>query len=121
MKKLLIFIVVIVVVVVIWFFWPRPFEQGQFTLVNQADWAISKAIVQVCGQKFELKELKPGETRVMCFVQRPESEYRIDIEFTTGSKLTTEAGYVGSGMIVDDTFIIKNDEIILKCNTKLKW
>jgi len=86
-------------------------NRGSFLLVNKANEPIVRALVTVCGQTIELKNITPAHSASGSFRVKADSHYNIGVEFQSGRKLQEEMGYVTSGVDVEDEITITDKGI----------
>ena len=72
--------------------------RGNFSLVNGSKEPIVHAIVTICGQTIELRNIDPGNSVTGSYDVKSDSHYTIEVEFRSGKKLRKETGYVTNGM-----------------------
>ncbi len=73
-------------------------NKGTFSLINQADEPIVRALVTVCGQSIELRDIQPGASASGSYNVKSDSHYIVEIAFRSGKKLRNEIGYITNGM-----------------------
>ena len=91
---------------------------GQITVINKSSEVVAIAEVIVCNQVMQLKMIEINASKETSFRITGDAQYYILVEFASGRKLTTEIGYVTSGIDVEDTFIITDDDILLDSKVK---
>lgn len=72
--------------------------KGNFSLINKAKEPIARALVTICGQTIELRNIDPSNSAAGSYHVKSDSHYTIEVEFQSGKKLRKETGYVTNGM-----------------------
>lgn len=91
---------------------------GELTIINKSSEVVALAEVIVCNQVMQLKMIEINASKKCSFRITVDAQYYILVEFASGRKLTTEIGYVTSGIDVEDTIIITDDDISLDREVK---
>lgn len=73
-------------------------NKGNFSLVNKTKEPITRASVLICGQKIELKDIRPSGRASGSYEVKSDSHYTVEVEFLSGKKIRKETGYVTNGM-----------------------
>lgn len=91
---------------------------GELTIINKSSEVVALAEVIVCNQVMQLKMIEINASKESSFRITGDAQYYILVEFASGRKLITEIGYVTSGIDVEDTIIITDDDISLDREVK---
>ncbi|MDH5189947.1 MAG: hypothetical protein OEW89_01725 [Gammaproteobacteria bacterium] len=75
---------------------------------------ISSAVVKVCDQEFEFRNIDPEKTVIGDFIITSDSHYTIKIRFLSGSSIQNEIGYVTNGFDFNDKIIVSKSAIEIK-------
>lgn len=73
-------------------------HKGSFLLSNQAKEPIAQALVTVCGQTIKFKDVQPSYRVSGSYKVKSDSHYDVRIEFSSGTVLKKELGYVTNGL-----------------------
>ena len=92
---------------------------GQFILINDSAELISHVTIEVCGQLFEVKDIKPHEEFSGSFKVKGDSHYKVTVSFASGKKIKDELGYVTHGFNYQHTITV-NDSKISISDTKIE-
>lgn len=93
-------------------------RESNVTLQNNSNSEISKAIIEVCNQKFVVSNLKSGNSQNFVFVAKFDSHYSVKVDFANGRQLNKELGYVTNGMTFNDLLVVDHNDIVLKSDFK---
>jgi hypothetical protein len=86
---------------------------GTVSLVNKADEPISRATLDTSwGEKVEVANLDPSKTATMTYRVR-EGEYRVEVVFRSGKRLTKETVYLTPGFDYQDEIAVTGSDIQL--------
>jgi hypothetical protein len=86
---------------------------GTVSLVNQAEEPISRATITMSwGETLEVRDLNPAGIATMNYDVR-EGDYRIEVVFRSGKRLTTDTVYVTPGFSYQDRITVTPSEIQL--------
>jgi len=86
-------------------------NKGSFVLINHAKEPIERAIVVVCGQTVELKDIKPTKSASGSYMVTSDSHYDIRVVFLSGRELEKGIGYVTNGMDFHHEFVVTDTNI----------
>ena len=95
------------------YYYVGQYNLGQFVVVNKANQEITKAVVQVCGETFNMEGLKQDEVKVFCYKLKGQSSYKVKVTFPSGKRLIREIGYVTIGIESTDALIIEDEDVKL--------
>ena len=76
--------------------------EGEVTLVNQSGRAITGRELEVSGQRFNIRSMKPGERQIINFKVTKDSDYKVRLTMESGSELVRTVGYVTHGFDFKD-------------------
>ena len=107
------FIVVAALVMTVWLVaW---FEQhGTVKIVNRSKLAIESGELTACRQSFDIGKIAPGQSSVITYLIRGDSDYQWNIKLSNGKLLSGTDGYITSGMPEDDELIVTDEKVELK-------
>ena len=94
-------------------------NKGGFLLINKAKEPITQALVTVCGQTIELRDVQPGKSGAGSYEVKSDSHYDVRIEFQSGKKLQKGVGYVTNGLDFHHEIVITDTNIEM-VNDKIK-
>lgn len=80
---------------------------------------ITDALIEVCNQRVEFKDVKPREKREWNFNVTYDSHYKITIVFETGKNFVKELGYVTRGFDFQHILAVTEVDILIE-STKVK-
>ncbi|MGM0462213.1 MAG: hypothetical protein ACQEQ4_07320 [Fibrobacterota bacterium] len=86
---------------------------GNLVIINSAAATVLTGTVEICQQTKKIKDLKPYEKTNRGYKVRRDSHYLLRLEISSGVLIDTSFGYVTSGLDFFDTFIIKDDGVVL--------
>ncbi|RFC37231.1 MAG: hypothetical protein DID92_2727743295 [Candidatus Nitrotoga sp. SPKER] len=86
-------------------------NKGNFLLINKAKEPISQALVTVCGQTIELRDIQPGISEAGSYEVKSDSHYDVRIKFQSGKKLQKGVGYVTNGLDFHHDIVITDTNI----------
>lgn len=86
-------------------------NKGSFLLINKANEPIVRALIVICGQTIELKDIQPNKNVSGYYMVKSDSHYNIKIEFQSGNKLQREIGYVTNGFDFYHEIVVTNTDI----------
>jgi hypothetical protein len=89
-------------------------HKGTLLLVNKAREPIARALVEVCGQIPELKNVQVNQSASVSYVVTCEGDYLINIEFKSGRRLQTKTGYITTGFDFQDEILVTDADIEMK-------
>lgn len=89
-------------------------NKGFVLLVNMAKEPIVRALVTVCAQTIELKNIQPTESALGSYKVKSDSHYDIRVEFQSGKKLQKEMGYVTNGFDFQHEFVMTDSDIEMR-------
>jgi hypothetical protein len=87
------------------------FNKGNFSLINKAKEPIANGSVNICDQTIEFKSIQTNKSASSSYEITCENYYTIQIEFLSGKKLKKEAGYVTSGVNIQDEITVTDSDI----------
>lgn len=82
-----------------------------FSLINKAQEPIARALVKICGQTIELRNINPRNSAAGSSDVKSDSHYAIEVEFRSGKKLRKETGYVTNGMDFQHDISVTDSDI----------
>jgi hypothetical protein len=88
-------------------------DDGHVLILNAATEPIKNGQLEVCGQKFLFGEIEQGKTKAIHYKVRPDSQYKLEVEFNSGRKLEKELGSVRSGLDLKDILTLNDHEASL--------
>lgn len=94
-------------------------NKGDFLLINKAKEPIARALVTVCGQTIELRDVQPGKSVSGSYEVKSDSHYDVRIEFQSGKRLQKGVGYVTNGLDFHHEIVITDTNIEM-VNDKIK-
>lgn len=86
-------------------------NKGSFSLTNKNNEPISLALVTICKQTIELKDILPTKSATGSYEVKSDSHYNIRIEFQSGKKLRKEIGYVTNGLDFHHEIVVTETDI----------
>lgn len=86
-------------------------NKGNFLLINKTIEPISQALVTVCGQTIELRDVQPGKSAAGSYEVKSDSHYNVRIKFQSGKQLQKGVGYVTNGLDFDHKIVITDTNI----------
>ena len=92
---------------------------GNLILINNTNIVITDALIEVCNQRVEFKDVKPRERREWNFNITYDSHYKITIVFETGKKIIKELGYVTQGFDFQHILAVTEVDILIE-SSKVK-
>lgn len=88
-------------------------NKGTVSLVNKADEPISRATLNMSwGEKVEVTDLDPSKIATVHYRVR-EGDYRVEVVFRSGKRLTRDTVYVTPGFDYQDQITVTGSEIQL--------
>ena len=91
-------------------------NKGSFLLINKAKEPIARALVTVCGQTIELRDIQPTQSAPGSYEVKLDSHYDVKIEFQSGKKLQKGVGYVTTGFDFQDEITVTDTDIEITDN-----
>ena len=88
-------------------------HSGNLVLINNTNMLITDALIEVCNQRVEFKDVKPREKREWKFNITHDSHYKITIVFATGNNFVKELGYVTRGFDFQHILAVTEVDILL--------
>lgn len=86
-------------------------NKGSFTLVNNAEEPIAKAVLIVSGQTVEFRDILPDDHATASYQIKFDSHYDVRIVFRSGKELHKEVGYVTSGFDFQHEIVVTDIDI----------
>ncbi len=96
------------------------YNKGSFLLINKAKEPIAQALVTICGQTIELKDIQPTKSASGSYKVKSDSHYDIRVEFQSGKKLQREVGYVTSSVDYQHEITVTDTDIKIT-DRKAQW
>lgn len=88
-------------------------KSSQLTLQNKSGESIASAVVRVCQQELQWKNLTIGAVESRNFAATGDSHYEVFVELSSGKKMSASLGYVTNGMKFQDEILVLPNEIRL--------
>lgn len=85
--------------------------KGSFLLINRAKEPIARALVTICEQTIELKDIQPTKSASGSYDVKSDSHYDVMVEFRSGIKLQKRDGYVTNGFDFKDEITVTDIDI----------
>lgn len=86
---------------------------SEVTVINGTSKKIEQCSIRVGDAASKFDNLEPGKKVSTSFVIKTESDYKVTVNFSDGSKSEKKLGYVTPHFNFNDTIVIHDDDIVL--------
>src|SRR6266436_2353660 len=89
-------------------------HSGIVTITNDSGEGIRTGHLTVCGQRFDLSHMPPGQPRSFSFRVTADDDFHVEVMFESSRTITRRVGYVTSGFDFNDKLDVVHDDVRLE-------